>query len=98
MVNGWYSEKNPKRNICWITEPLKLFEKIEDGKLIGFNDEVLKNLIKFYVNTPQEKVGIEMRPYLDSKAPRVADIIDDEERNWLENRYKYIMCNRPRSR
>ncbi|KAK0181570.1 hypothetical protein PV327_003843 [Microctonus hyperodae] len=98
LVNGWHSEKNPKKNICWITEPLKLFEKIEDGKLIGFNDEVLKNLIKFYVNTPQERVGVELRPYLDSEAPRVADIIDDEKRNWLEDRYKYIMSLRPRSR
>ncbi|XP_057336291.1 28S ribosomal protein S30, mitochondrial [Microplitis mediator] len=95
-VNQRNADENPKRNLCWITEPIKLYEKVENNKLIGFNDEVIKNLIKFYVNTPEERVGVDMKPYLGKEEQRVADIQDKEKRIWLEKRYKHLMSARPR--
>lgn len=55
---------NPKRNICWRTPELKLYEEVKDGKVVGLNDEVLKTLIRFYGNVPEARVGVEMNPYL----------------------------------
>ncbi|XP_058792079.1 large ribosomal subunit protein mL65 [Phymastichus coffea] len=90
-------DKNPRRNICWITEPMQLFEKIENGKVYGFNEDVLKHLIKFYVNTPEAKEGIEMKPYVQGEE-FIANIEDPERRKWLENKYKHLLSNRMRHR
>ncbi|CAG5100557.1 Similar to MRPS30: 39S ribosomal protein S30 [Cotesia congregata] len=98
LFNQSHADKNPKRNICWITDPIKLYEKIENNKLVGFNDEVIRNLIKFYINVPHERVGINMKPYLGVEEQKVADIKDDDKRIWLEKRYKHLMSSRPRHR
>lgn len=91
-------DTNPKRNICWVTEPMKLFDKIEDEKIHGLNEEVLKNLIRFYVNVPEERIGVDMKPYLGKSVKVIADIEHDERRNWLEKSYKHLVNNRPRHR
>ncbi|XP_051172636.1 28S ribosomal protein S30, mitochondrial [Leptopilina boulardi] len=84
---------NPKRNFYWTTGPMQLFEKIEDNKVHGLNDEVLKNLIKFYVNKPQPREE-NLKPYLGEDEKVVADIVDDERRKWLEQKFKHLMSNR----
>ncbi|XP_016837802.1 28S ribosomal protein S30, mitochondrial [Nasonia vitripennis] len=89
--------ENPRRNICWITEPLKLFDSIEDGKVQGLNEDVLKHLIKFYVNAPEVKKGVEMKPYL-SEEEVIAGIEEPDRRKWLEEKYKHLVSNRPRHR
>ncbi|KAL7305627.1 hypothetical protein TKK_0002355 [Trichogramma kaykai] len=89
--------ENETRNMCWVTEPIKLFECIEDDKVKGFNDEVLKNLIKFYANVPQVREGVDMKPHL-VKEKLVANIEDPERRKWLDERYKHLLSNRPRHR
>lgn len=89
--------ENPRRNVCWATPELKLYEKIENGKLIGFNDDVLKTLLKFYGNTPEERLGVNMKPYLSDTEKHAADYDDPEKRIWLEREYKHIMSNRPRN-
>lgn len=90
-------EENPRRNVCWITEPMKLFDTIENGKVHGLNEDVLKHLIKFYVNVPEAKEGVEMKPYVNGEN-RIANIEDPERRKWLEKHYKHLMSNRPRHR
>ncbi|XP_017891276.1 39S ribosomal protein S30, mitochondrial [Ceratina calcarata] len=90
-----FMDENRKRNLCWITEPMKLFEKVEDGKVHGFNEDVLKKLIKFYANQPEQR-NENMTPYLGDIVQRVADIKNPRRRTWLEERFKYIMSNRPR--
>lgn len=89
--------ENPRRNICWITEPLKLFDSIEDGKVQGLNEDVLKHLLKFYVNTPEVRDNVEMKPYL-SEEEVIAGIEELDRRKWLEERYKHLVSNRPRHR
>lgn len=88
---------NSKRNICWGTKTQKLFENIDqNGKFTGFNDEVLKNLLKFYANAPQERAGVDLKPYLNKNEKYIAEIQDDDKRQWLEGEYKHMMSNRPR--
>ncbi|KAG5339332.1 RT30 protein, partial [Acromyrmex charruanus] len=98
LVHSEYADENLKRNICWITEPIKLFDKIENDKVHGLNEEVLKTLIKFYMNIPEERVGVNLKPYLGKSVKVIADIEHDGRRNWLEKQYKHLVANRPRHR
>ncbi|XP_015601452.1 28S ribosomal protein S30, mitochondrial [Cephus cinctus] len=98
VVHSDHVNNNPRRNVCWITKPLKLFEKVENGKLVGFNEDVLRYIVSFYANAPQERVGINMKPYLGETENVVADIEDPERRAWLEKHYKHLVSNRPRHR
>jgi small subunit ribosomal protein S30 len=89
-------QQNPKVNQCWGTAEMKLFEEIDDkGKLIGFNDDVLRNLIKFYINEPKER-NIEMKPYLGLDEQKIADIDDADRRIFLEEKFKHLFSGRPR--
>lgn len=99
LMHSDYVHSNPKRNICWGTAPQRLFESIdENGKIIGFNDDVVKTLLKFYLNVPKCREGVDMKPYLDKQERIVANIADTEKREWLEKQYKHMMANRPRHR
>lgn len=92
-------DTNPKINRCWGTPEMKLYEQIdENGKIIGFNDDVLKNLIQFYINKPVERSAIDMKPYLSKDEPIVAYIDDEKRRQFLETGFKYLNSNRPRHR
>ncbi|XP_055716610.1 39S ribosomal protein S30, mitochondrial [Phlebotomus papatasi] len=96
LLHSHFWKENPKANECWGTPEEKLFQEIDDqGKLIGFNEKVLRNLIAFYCNAPKKR-NIEMRPYLDPKEQHLADIENPEKRKWLEERFKFIMSNRPK--
>ncbi|KAM3965531.1 mitochondrial ribosomal protein S30 [Aphomia sociella] len=88
-------DENPKHNICFGTKPLKLYETIENGKVHGLNEDVLKMIVQFYLNTPEEREH-EMKPYLGKEEQVIADIEDDNKRCWLENRYKHLVSNRPK--
>lgn len=63
--------------------------------MTGFNDDVLKQIVKMYLLEPKERKGVEMKPYLSDK-PYIADIDFEERRNWLEGHFKYLTSNRPR--
>uniref|UniRef100_A0A1Y1M8U9 28S ribosomal protein S30, mitochondrial n=1 Tax=Photinus pyralis TaxID=7054 RepID=A0A1Y1M8U9_PHOPY len=91
-----YIEDNSKVNICWGSKELKLYEEIQNGKVIGFNEDVLKMLVSFYTNVPRERSGVELRPFLGDQEKVIADLQDDERREWLEKEYKFITSNRPR--
>lgn len=83
-------------NLCWGTKEMNLFESIkDDGSIEGFNVDVLKNLIKFYINVPKQR-NIDMKPYLGKTECKVADINHTERREFLEKTFKNIASNRPR--
>ncbi|KAL5277554.1 MRPS30 family protein [Megaselia abdita] len=88
-------ENNPKTNNCWGTGQLKLYEGIENGKLVGFNEEVLKHLVKIYTNTPKER-NFNLTPFLGDRERNVADIPEQERREFLEHTFKHLCSNRPR--
>lgn len=88
-------------NKCWATNELKLFDEIDaDGRLVGFNDTVLRHLIAFYMNEPSKRIGTNMRPYLSRQTPVAAKIPSKYagrvRREFLENHYKHLMANRER--
>ncbi|MBN3274841.1 RT30 protein, partial [Polyodon spathula] len=45
---------NPRKNICWGTESMRLYEAVKDGEVVGLNDDVLKLLVHFLLNKPQK--------------------------------------------
>jgi small subunit ribosomal protein S30 len=99
LLHSKNADENPRYNMCWGSKELKLFESFdkETGKLIGFNEDVLKQLIHFYINQPVAS-NRNMKPYLGEYEQTVADIDDDKRREFLETRYKHLVSNRPRHR
>ncbi|XP_066146324.1 large ribosomal subunit protein mL65 [Euwallacea fornicatus] len=96
LVHGKNCKENPKRNVCWASNKIKLYEEVNNGKIVGLNEEVLINLIKMYKIEPKERLGVNLRPYLNQEEKVVADYQDDDKRKWLEDQYKFLTSNRPR--
>lgn len=86
---------NYKYNQCWGTKDMQLYDRIENGKVQGLNDDVLKQLVKFYLAEPKAR-DYEMKPYLDPHDKKIADIENVERRTWLEKTFKYLVSKRPR--
>lgn len=98
LMNGRQINENPRVNYCRGTGELTLYQEIDDkGKIVGFNEEVLKHLIHCYTNTPNvQRSPQELQPFLDAKHKRIADYEDDEKREFLEKVFKHMVSNRPR--
>ncbi|KAJ3603481.1 hypothetical protein NHX12_028227 [Muraenolepis orangiensis] len=45
---------NPRKNILWGTESLRLYERVEEGRVVGLDDGVLRLLVQFLMNKPRE--------------------------------------------
>ncbi|XP_028852405.1 large ribosomal subunit protein mL65 [Denticeps clupeoides] len=43
---------NTRKNVCWGTESMPLYESITDDNVIGWNDDVFMILVKFLLNRP----------------------------------------------
>lgn len=43
---------NPRKNLLWGTESLRLYEGVQDGEVVGLNDGVIKLLVQFLMNKP----------------------------------------------
>lgn len=41
---------NPRKNLLWGSESLRLFDRVEDGEVVGLNDDVLALLLQFLMN------------------------------------------------
>lgn len=95
VMHNEQMDENPKHNVCFGTKPMKLYDSIENGKVQGLNEEVLKTLVQFYLNSPEEREH-DLKPYLGKEEQVVADIEDDRKRCWLEDRYKHLVANRPK--
>lgn len=67
---------NPLRNIFWSSDEQPLFESISaDGKIVGFNDDLCKKLVKFVAMPTSDRGGINLRPYLANEtAPRLQHV------------------------
>ncbi|XP_077141491.1 large ribosomal subunit protein mL65 [Ranitomeya variabilis] len=47
------ADKDPNRkNICWGTESAPLYETVEKDDIKGFNDDVFRQLVRFFLNSP----------------------------------------------
>ncbi|XP_010729192.3 large ribosomal subunit protein mL65 [Larimichthys crocea] len=43
---------NPRKNLLWGTESLRLYDSVQDGEVVGLNDGVIKLLVQFLMNQP----------------------------------------------
>ncbi|XP_054895518.1 39S ribosomal protein S30, mitochondrial [Poeciliopsis prolifica] len=43
---------NPRKNLLWGTESLRLYEGVQDGAVVGLDDGVLRLLVQFLMNQP----------------------------------------------
>ncbi|XP_067471793.1 39S ribosomal protein S30, mitochondrial [Thunnus thynnus] len=43
---------NPRKNLLWGTESMRLYDSVQDGAVVGLNDAVVKLLVQFLVNQP----------------------------------------------
>lgn len=41
---------NARKNLCWGTESMRLYERVTDGDVVGWNDAVLGLLVRFLLN------------------------------------------------
>ncbi|XP_055637779.1 28S ribosomal protein S30, mitochondrial [Toxorhynchites rutilus septentrionalis] len=99
LVHSNQVDLNPRYNRCWGTKQLQLFEHVdESGKIHGLNEEVLLNLISFYCNAPKVREGVDLKPYLCQTETRVANILDEKRRVFMEQTYKHRSSNRSRHR
>lgn len=91
-------ENNARANKCWGSGEMKLFDVIDgEGNVLGFNDDVLRYLIQFYLSAPKER-NYELKPYLGKDQQVVADIEHFERREFLEKTFKHLVSRRPRGR
>lgn len=91
-------DRNQRANKCWGTDEIKLFDEIDaNGQVKGFNDDVLRHLIQFYLAEPKQR-NHEMQPYLGTEEQTIADIDHLERREFLEKHYKHLMSGKPRHR
>lgn len=91
-------DTNPKVNECYGTPTIELFERIDDGQLLGWNDEPLAMLISFYLNAPCKREGVNLKPYLHETERYIANIEDEKRRVWLHTQFRHMYSNRPRHR
>ncbi|XP_029017713.1 39S ribosomal protein S30, mitochondrial [Betta splendens] len=43
---------NPRKNLLWGTESLRLYDSVQDGTVVGLNDGVIRLLVQFLMNRP----------------------------------------------
>jgi len=67
------------QNLMWHHPTVQLYQKIEDGKVVDFNPDCLRPLIKMYLNKPKAR-NYSMTPYLDSDVPLVTNHPDKYQR------------------
>lgn len=48
---------NPRKNLMWGTESLPLYDSVQDGAVVGLDDDVLKLLVQFLMNQPQNSTA-----------------------------------------
>lgn len=74
-------EANKLCNLYWISEPYELYEGFEDGKVIGFDDESLRLLLKSLL-IPNQATLAGKKPYLypfPALIPRAEKVIVEKE-------------------
>ena len=59
-------EANPRNNLVWVGKRHRMYEGIEDGKILGFNDEAFLDLLKFVVTETVDR-GYDLRPYVSDE-------------------------------
>jgi len=63
-LQQWHHDHaNKRRNLLFISEPMKLYDSIQDGSVLGLNTNVLKHLLRFALIGPSTAQK-NLRPFL----------------------------------
>ena len=74
------NDANNFNNICWVSDEAKLYAGVEEGKVQGFNSDVLRQLIAFLALAPSDR-PYDLRPTL---LPTAVNPKDKKEFNPLK--------------
>lgn len=99
LMHSNHLMENPKVNYCRGTPEMQLYKEFdESGRCVGFNENVIQQLVRVYTNVPSAiRAPRELMPFLPNPmVQRIADYEDSEKRHFLENTFKHITSNRPR--
>ncbi|CAK9292968.1 unnamed protein product [Gordionus sp. m RMFG-2023] len=55
---------NDRRNVCWHSKEMKLFDSIQNDQVVGYNEEILNTCLKLYLNIPNFSPQFNLNPYL----------------------------------
>lgn len=83
------------QNVLWTQPPVDLYSKVEDGKVVSYDPDCLKPLIKMYLNKPRER-PYNMKPYLSS-VDKLVDFKDDYQRDRFMTIIRNQLSNRPKT-
>jgi len=82
-------EDHTRSNLLWVGEDLQLYDRLEDGRLVGFNPEALAPLVRQYLRAPVAREEVE--------APRtVSSVKDNYQRKYFYGIHRDMYANRPR--
>uniref|UniRef100_A0A1B6C0F5 28S ribosomal protein S30, mitochondrial n=1 Tax=Clastoptera arizonana TaxID=38151 RepID=A0A1B6C0F5_9HEMI len=96
LMHDEHMQTNTKENICYGSQEKNLYKSIEGDKIIGWDDEVLKTLLSFYINVPKKREGVNLKPYVNDEEQYICDIKDDKRREWLHKQFRHMYSNRKR--
>ena len=84
------------RNVMWNLPEQRLFESIQEGHVEGFNQEVLTNLIRFYLIKPTvSSEDVDNKDYL-GEAKYLHNLKNQYNRNYAFKMHRHVFSNRPR--
>ena len=84
------------RNVMWNLPEQRLFESIQEGHVEGFNQEVLTNLIRFYLIKPTvSSEDVDNKDYL-GEAKYLHNLKNQYNRNYAFKTHRHVFSNRPR--
>ncbi|CAF1100158.1 unnamed protein product [Adineta ricciae] len=80
-------------NICWVSPLMNLYDGIENGELVNFNDDVLRHLLRFILNEPTQQPNWNLRPYVEDLTN-----LDERYRKFIRNLYEVVKLDQQDSR
>lgn len=80
---------NKSQNVCWVSQTQPLYDKYENGQLIGFNDNVLKQLLQFFLIEPSNRNSENLSPNLKMWPEKTFDIPEREVLVTVEHELVY---------
>jgi len=96
LLHDEYIDINSRVNVCYGLPTCELYQRIEGDEFVGWNDKALELLVEAYLNAPEAREGVDMKPYVNKSVPLVKDIDHEERRVFLHDRFRHLYSNRPR--
>ncbi|CAF0957356.1 unnamed protein product [Didymodactylos carnosus] len=80
-------------NVCWVSPLMNLYDRIENGQLINFNDDVLRQLLRCILNEPIMNPEWNLRPYVEDISN-----LDDRYQKFIRNMYELVKLEKQDNR